>query len=65
MSNEGYNHIKDLGFTDLGEFFDRGEEPVFVDYVPKISIPNSLGNYYEWKEEMARKRKPPRKIMPG
>lgn len=37
-------HIKELGFTNPGVFFDREEEIVFVDYVPKLSIPNSLGN---------------------
>lgn len=25
--------------------------------MPKISVPNLLGNYYEWKEDMAKKRK--------
>lgn len=37
-------------------FFDR-KEVDFVDYVPKSSIINSLGSYYELKEDMAQKIK--------
>lgn len=52
VSSDRHAHIKDFGFTNLGILFDCEEETVFMDYMPKINVPISLGNYFEWTNQM-------------